>query len=67
MPLAEAEAAFALADGFVVSLVDGLAGGNMIAVAWLDDGSAWLATDNKYRGRPRQPSRLYFIPASMIR
>ena len=47
------------------TLVDPLP--NFEGLAWLDDGSAWLATDNKYRGRPRQPSRLYFIPASMIR
>ena len=40
---------------------------NFEGLAWLDDGSAWLLNDNKYRGRSSEPSRLYFIPASAMR
>ena len=39
---------------------------NFEGLAWLKDGSAVLVTDNKYRGRARDPSRIYFIPASAI-
>jgi hypothetical protein len=39
---------------------------NFEGLAWLDDGSAVLLTDNKYRGAAREPSRLYFIPASAM-
>ena len=39
---------------------------NFEGLAWMEDGSAALVTDNKYRGRHRDPSRLYFIPASAI-
>jgi len=39
---------------------------NFEGLVWLQDGSAVLVTDNKYRGAPREPSRLYFIPASAI-
>ncbi|MBW2587949.1 MAG: hypothetical protein JRD92_13540 [Deltaproteobacteria bacterium] len=40
---------------------------NFEGLAWMKDGSAALVTDNKHRGGPREPSRLYFIPASAIR
>lgn len=40
---------------------------NFEGLAWLEDGSAWLLTDNKYRGPARGPSRLYLIPASAMR
>jgi hypothetical protein len=33
----------------------------------MEDGSAVVITDNKHRRTPREPSRLYFIPASAIR
>jgi hypothetical protein len=39
---------------------------NFEGLAWMEDGSAALVTDNKHRGGPREPSRLYFIPASAI-
>jgi hypothetical protein len=39
---------------------------NFEGLAWMQDGSAVLVTDNKHRGAPREPSRLYFIPASTI-
>jgi len=39
---------------------------NFEGLAWLDDGSAVLVTDNKYRRGPRGPSRLYFVPASAM-
>jgi hypothetical protein len=39
---------------------------NFEGLAWLDDGSAVLLTDNRYRGIAREPSRLYFIPASAM-
>ena len=40
---------------------------NFEGLAWMKDGSAVLVTDNKHRGAAREPSRLYFIPASAIR
>jgi hypothetical protein len=40
---------------------------NFEGLVWMKDGSAVLVTDNKHRGAPREPSRLYFIPASAIR
>ena len=40
---------------------------NFEGLAWLDDGSAALVTDNQYRGVAREPSRVYFIPASAMR
>jgi hypothetical protein len=40
---------------------------NFEGLAWMQDGSAVLITDNKHRRSPREPSRLYFIPASAIR
>jgi hypothetical protein len=39
---------------------------NFEGLAWMDDGSAVVVTDNKYRRGAREPSRLYFIPASSI-
>ncbi len=39
---------------------------NFEGLAWLDDGSAVLLTDNRHRGMSREPSRLYFIPASAM-
>lgn len=39
---------------------------NFEGLAWLKDGSAVLLTDNKYRRGAREPSRLYFIPASAM-
>jgi len=39
---------------------------NFEGLAWLEDGSAVAITDNRYRGAAREPSRLYFIPASTI-
>ena len=39
---------------------------NFEGLAWMKDGSAALVTDNKYRGAPSEPSRLYFVPASAI-
>jgi hypothetical protein len=40
---------------------------NFEGLAWMQDGSAVVITDNKHRRAPREPSRLYFIPASAIR
>jgi len=40
---------------------------NFEGLAWMEDGSAVVITDNKHRRTPREPSRLYFIPASAIR
>ncbi len=40
---------------------------NFEGLTWLEDGSVWLLTDNQYRGRSSEPSRLYHIPASAIR
>jgi hypothetical protein len=39
---------------------------NFEGLAWLEDGSVVVVTDNRYRGAAREPSRLYFIPASAI-
>jgi hypothetical protein len=39
---------------------------NFEGLAWLEDGSVALLTDNRYRGPMREPSRLYFIPASAM-
>lgn len=39
---------------------------NFEGLAWLDDGSAVLLTDNQYRGVTDESSRLYFIPASAM-
>lgn len=40
---------------------------NFEGLAWLDDGSVVLLTDNRHRTIFNEPSRLYFIPASEIR
>ena len=40
---------------------------NFEGLVWMKDGSAVVVTDNKHRRTPREPSRLYFIPASAIR
>ena len=40
---------------------------NFEGLAWMEDGSAVLVTDNQYRRPASEPSRLYFIPASAIR
>ncbi len=39
---------------------------NFEGLAWMPDGSAVVVTDNQYGGPAREPSRLYFIPASAI-
>jgi hypothetical protein len=39
---------------------------NFEGLAWMEDGSAVVVTDNKYRRGAREPSQLYFIPASAI-
>jgi len=39
---------------------------NFEGLAWMEDGSAVLLSDNKYGRGAREPSRLYFIPASSI-
>jgi len=39
---------------------------NFEGLAWMDDGSAVLLSDNKYGRGPTEPSRLYFIPSSSI-
>ena len=39
---------------------------NFEGLVWGDDGSAVLLTDNQYHGVVREPSRLYFIPASAL-
>lgn len=39
---------------------------NFEGLAWLHDGSVALLTDNKYKRGPRGPSRLYFVPASVL-
>ena len=39
---------------------------NFEGLAWMEDGSAVVVTDNQYRRGAREPSRLYFIPASAI-
>ena len=40
---------------------------NFEGLAWMPDGSVYLLTDNQYRGRAPDPSRLYFVPASAVR
>ncbi len=40
---------------------------NFEGLVWEEDGSVILLTDNEYRGIAREPSRLYFIPASALR
>ncbi len=40
---------------------------NFEGLAWLDDGSVLLVTDNKYKSGPKGPSRLFVIPSSAIR
>jgi len=40
---------------------------NFEGLAWMPDGSAVLLTDNRYRGRADESSRLFFIPASALR
>ena len=39
---------------------------NFEGLAWFADGSVALLTDNQYRRRAPEPSRLYFIPASAM-
>jgi hypothetical protein len=40
---------------------------NFEGLVWEDNGSVILLTDNEYRGVAREPSRLYFIPASALK
>lgn len=40
---------------------------NFEGLAWMDDGSVVLLTDNRHRTTVNEPSRLYFIPSSAIR
>lgn len=40
---------------------------NFEGLVWLEDGSVVLLTDNKYRRVSREPSTLYFVPASVMR
>lgn len=40
---------------------------NFEGLVWLQDGSAILLTDNQYRRVSREPSTLYFVPASVMR
>jgi len=40
---------------------------NFEGLTWMQDGSAVVVTDNRYRRAAREPSRLYFIPASALR
>ena len=40
---------------------------NFEGLAWLEDGSVLLVTDNKYKRGAEGPSRLFLIPASAIR
>ena len=40
---------------------------NFEGLSWMEDGSAVVLTDNKYRRAVREASRLYFIPASAMR
>lgn len=40
---------------------------NFEGLAWLPDGSVALLTDNCYRRRVDGPSRLFFVPASVLR
>jgi hypothetical protein len=40
---------------------------NFEGLAWLKDGSVVVVEDNRYRGAARNPSRLYFIPASAMK
>ena len=39
---------------------------NFEGLSWADDGSVVLLTDNRYRGPIREPSTLYFVPASAL-
>ena len=39
---------------------------NFEGLSWADDGSVVLLTDNRYAGSIREPSTLYFIPASAL-
>ncbi len=39
---------------------------NFEGLAWMEDGSAVVVTDNQYGRGTGEPSRLYFIPASAI-
>ncbi len=39
---------------------------NFEGLAWLEDGSVVLLTDNSYGGAAPEPSRIYFIPASAM-
>jgi len=39
---------------------------NFEGLAWLEDGSAVLLTDNQHRGAVREPSRIYVIPPSAM-
>ena len=48
----------------LATLIDPLP--NFEGLSWADDGSVVLLTDNRYRGRVREPSTLYFIPASAL-
>jgi hypothetical protein len=40
---------------------------NFEGLAWMPDGAAVLVTDNRYSGHVDGPSRLFFIPASVLR
>jgi len=39
---------------------------NFEGLVWDNDGSVVLLTDNEYQGVVREPSRLYFVPASAV-
>lgn len=40
---------------------------NFEGLAWMEDGSAVVVTDNRYRGTTGEPSRLYFLPKNVLR
>ncbi len=40
---------------------------NLEGLVWRSDGSAVLLTDNEYRNMTTEPSRLYFVPAEVLR
>ena len=40
---------------------------NFEGLVWNEDGSVVLLTDNHYRGRTTGPSRLYFVPARVLK
>jgi len=40
---------------------------NFEGLVWMEDGSAVVLSDNRYRGVTGEPSRLYFLPKSVLR